>query len=215
MTSVVARLLSEYRKEWMRILNHPFLLSLYRGDLPLENFKFYLSQDYLYLLSLLRGMSSLASRIEEEDLLEFLGLFREETLAEVERELSIMRELGVEAAEIEPAPTTLAYSSFVLSRCCYDTPGRALLSVTPCFLSYLQAYERHSDLLGRNRNPLYRELLEGHGSEEYKEVVSILLGMVDDYVEDIGLMERRVFLQGIRYEYLFWEMALRGEEWPF
>ena len=215
MTSVVARLLSEFRRPWIRILDHPFLISLYRGDLPLENFKSYLGQDYLYLLSLLRGLSSLASRIEEGDLLEFLGLFREEAIVEVERELSIMKSLGVSVDDLEPYPTTLAYSSFVLSRCCYDTPGRALLSVTPCFLSYLQAFERHSHLLEHNENGLYRSLLQGHGSEEYREIVSTLLRMIDRYVAEIGMMERRVFLQGIRYEFLFWEMAYKGEEWPF
>lgn len=36
---------------WHRFINHPFVLAMGNGTLPLESFKGYLVQDYLYLVS--------------------------------------------------------------------------------------------------------------------------------------------------------------------
>ena len=36
---------------WHRFVNHPFVLAMGDGTLPLESFKGYLVQDYLYLVS--------------------------------------------------------------------------------------------------------------------------------------------------------------------
>lgn len=41
---------------WHRFVNHPFVLAMGNGTLPLESFKGYLIQDYLYLVS--RGTPS-------------------------------------------------------------------------------------------------------------------------------------------------------------
>lgn len=35
---------------WHRFINHPFVMAMGNGTLPLESFKGYLVQDYLYLV---------------------------------------------------------------------------------------------------------------------------------------------------------------------
>lgn len=45
---------------WHRFVNHPFVLALGNGKLPLESFKKYLIQDYLYLVHFARA-NALAS----------------------------------------------------------------------------------------------------------------------------------------------------------
>ena len=35
---------------WQSYETHPFLLGLFDGTLPIEKFRFYMIQDYLYLL---------------------------------------------------------------------------------------------------------------------------------------------------------------------
>jgi thiaminase len=45
---------------WHRFVNHPFVLALGNGELPLESFKKYLVQDYLYLVHFARA-NALAS----------------------------------------------------------------------------------------------------------------------------------------------------------
>lgn len=36
---------------WGRFVNHPFVMAMGNGTLPLDSFKGYLVQDYLYLVS--------------------------------------------------------------------------------------------------------------------------------------------------------------------
>ena len=36
---------------WEQIFRHPFVVEVYRGDLPLEKFRYYLLQDYNYLVN--------------------------------------------------------------------------------------------------------------------------------------------------------------------
>lgn len=45
---------------WQRYINHPFVLALGNGELPLDSFKGYLIQDYLYLVQFARA-NALAS----------------------------------------------------------------------------------------------------------------------------------------------------------
>lgn len=45
---------------WERFVNHPFVLGLGNGELPLESFKGYLIQDYLFLVHFARA-NALAS----------------------------------------------------------------------------------------------------------------------------------------------------------
>ena len=45
---------------WHRFISHPFVLGLGNGELPLESFKGYLIQDYLYLIHFARA-NALAS----------------------------------------------------------------------------------------------------------------------------------------------------------
>lgn len=45
---------------WHQFINHPFVLGLGSGELPLESFKGYLIQDYLYLVHFARA-NALAS----------------------------------------------------------------------------------------------------------------------------------------------------------
>lgn len=47
---------------WNKFVNHPFVMAMGNGTLPLESFKGYLVQDYLYLVSVFhieRGGSEL------------------------------------------------------------------------------------------------------------------------------------------------------------
>lgn len=51
---------SDVAPVWHRFVNHPFVLAMGDGTLPLESFKGYLIQDYLYLVHFARA-NALAS----------------------------------------------------------------------------------------------------------------------------------------------------------
>jgi thiaminase/transcriptional activator TenA len=47
---------------WVKDLDHPFVVELYSGTLPLEKFKYYVLQDYNYLITMVRILSLLAAK---------------------------------------------------------------------------------------------------------------------------------------------------------
>ncbi|MCH8802377.1 MAG: thiaminase II, partial [Chloroflexi bacterium] len=49
MPSFSEQLRNEAEPIWRRIFDHPFLKEIKDGTLPLDTFRYYLAQDYLYL----------------------------------------------------------------------------------------------------------------------------------------------------------------------
>ncbi|RLG84620.1 MAG: thiaminase II, partial [Thermoprotei archaeon] len=60
------RLRREADTVWKALVNHPFVVELYRGTLPREKFVFYVLQDYNYLIGMMRALSIAAARSRYE-----------------------------------------------------------------------------------------------------------------------------------------------------
>jgi thiaminase/transcriptional activator TenA len=67
-------------------------------------------------------------------------------------------------------------------------------------------------------DPLYRRWIETYGGEDFAEVVRAVLALTDRIGPELSAAERarmaRHFATTARYEWMFWDMGLRREEWP-
>ncbi len=206
---------------WDELASHPFVVSLYRGDLPLERFRYYVLQDYNYLIGMMRTFSIIASKSPPWLAAAALEIAHSDATVEMENYKRLLPRVGLTFDDVlrsEPAPTNVAYMNFLISTAALEPPLTGLVAVLPCFWSYQYIAERNRHLLEENPNPLYREWASVYLSREYGELVKRLRDAVDRlYEESCTDRERlwRVFLAGTRYEKMFWDMALHGEEWPF
>ena len=219
-STLTSRLRAEASGVWERILTHPFVVELYEGRLSLERFKFYVVQDYNFLVGMMRAFSLLASRADYETARLALEIAYADATIEMDNYVKLLGELGLSLKYVikaEPAPTNVAYTSFIVSTCATGSPLECLVSTLPCFWSYLEIAERHKDKLEANPIGLYRRWAEVYLSSEYRGLVERLRAAADklwsthggDYE---GL--RRIFLTASRYEYMFWDMAYKMEAWP-
>ena len=101
------------------ILVHPFLTGLTDGSLPHGTFAFYVIQDALYLRQYAQALAAVASRAPDAAGTEMFARHAADAVA-VERALhgSLLADLGIEPASAdvaEAAPTTLAYTSYLLA----------------------------------------------------------------------------------------------------
>lgn len=203
---------------WRRIFEHRFVLELYRGVLPLEKFKYYVIQDYSYLIGVLRAFSLVAAKADYETARFAVEIAYLDATIEMENYVKLLDKLGLrleEVVNVEPAPTTTAYVNFLISICALGTPLECLVSVLPCFWTYMEIAERHKSLLKENRNELYRSWAEVYLSDEYKSLVVKLRNAVDRLWSGAGYDKlKRLFLTGSRYEWMFWDMAYKMEKWP-
>src|SRR5262252_112237 len=99
---------------WQETLTHPFVTRLGDGTLALENFQFYMCQDYIFLIEYSRLLALATAKALD---LETMGRFANLLDATLNREMSLHREFAsrcgisaVELAKTQAAPTTYAYT---------------------------------------------------------------------------------------------------------
>ncbi len=202
------------------ILNHPFVTGMLDGGLPEDRFRFYVIQDALYLRDFARALDLVAAKSPKDKWTEFLSEHARETLA-VERALhdSFFKDWGLGAEAVyttPPAPTNLAYTSYLLRVAALGSFEEGVAALLPCDWIYVRvgkALEQKG-----SPHPLYQRWIDTYASEAFWEVVNRLIDLVEEAAQ--GLDDRRLaalqrhFAITSRYEWMFWDMAWRLEGWP-
>jgi thiaminase/transcriptional activator TenA len=206
---------------YAQILRHPFIAGLTDGSLPRSRFEFYAVQDALYLREFARALAIAGARAPKDDWIVMLADHAAGALR-VERSLheGFFREFGLtpEAVAATPlAPTTLAYTHYLLA-VAYGAPvHEALAALLPCYWIYWEVGKRLSQ--AGSPNPLYARWIGTYGSEEFGAIVEAVLAATNEVAAPLRQTERdamrRHFRTTSRYEWMFWDMGYRTERWPF
>ena len=218
----MARLSEELRREaegvWRRIINHPFVVELYEGRLPLEKFKYYVVQDYNYLVTMMRVFSIIASKADPDVAARALEIAWADATVEMENYKQLLARLGLRLEDVlraEPAPTNVGYMSYMVATASLGAPLEGLVVTLPCFWTYQVIAEAHAGKLEGNPVDLYVDWARVYLSDEYAKVVETLRETVDSLYDGRGYEAlKRIFLTASRYEWMFWDMAYRMEGWP-
>jgi thiaminase/transcriptional activator TenA len=210
---------------WIRpiyeaILAHPFLTGLAEGTLPEPCFRFYVVQDALYLRDFARALAVAAAKAPQDPWCELFAEHAKTALV-VERALheSFFQTWGLSPEQVEatpPAPTTLAYTSYLL-RVAYAAPFEELVgALLPCYWIYWEV-GKALEVRG-SPHPLYQRWIETYASAEFATVVQQVLDVIEQAVAGLPESRRQPIRQHVlttsRYEWLFWDAAYRQEQWP-
>jgi thiaminase (transcriptional activator TenA) len=202
------------------ILAHPFLAGLTDGSLPADAFAYFVVQDALYLQRYAQALAVVASRAPTSTGTEMFARHAA-GIVTVERELhdSLLADLGLDPASIdqaEPAPTTLAYTSYLMAASRGGSYAEGVGTVLPCYWIY---WEVGKELLRRGSpDPRYQKWIDTYSGDEYGDEVREVLAVTEALGRDLAPAERdRVrehFRATSRYEWMFWDMGYRQETWP-
>jgi thiaminase/transcriptional activator TenA len=204
---------------YAKTLEHPFLTGLQDGTLPKDRFRFYLVQDAQYLRVFGQALSLLAAKAPQEEWAVTLNQHATDTL-KAERALheSILKSYGVdsrEAARVGMAPTNVAYSNHLLAVVSQRPFIEGLAAMLPCYW----IYERVGKHLAAKGSPEkeYQQWIDMYAGAGYEESVNAVLTMMNTTAAqesaDARLRAEQQFVRSARYEYLFWDMAWRLEQW--
>lgn len=200
---------------WQGIFKHPFLQELREGTLPKSTFKFFISQDYLFLKDMITCLGIMVDKAVDgaaKDLL--LYMKRASETIEINALIRLGDELGgINFMEVEYTPSCYAYTRHLLFIALSGSFLEAISSITPCYWSYMEI----GDYLGYSKDRFYNDWIKTYRSEEYRSLVSKILGVVDRTAERAQreVIERamKAFIISSKYEYMFWDMAYKKESW--
>lgn len=203
-------------------LAHPFVRSLGSGTLPRENFEFYIRQDARYLDEFAKTFAYAATRTNDHAEMERFG---ELLINTVRVERSLHAQYGehfgltpIEMAATPMAPTNYAYTRHLLTIAATGSLAELLAAILPCAWIYAEV-GRHFVRMG----PLplthpYRDWIATYAAPEFEEVGAWLRERLNARAPMLPTSERTrcydAFVTSARYEYLFWDMAYRLEQWP-
>ena len=207
---------------WDRIFSHPFVAGLGDGTLPLESFKFYLVQDYRFLIDYARVLAVASAKAPDlEGMTRFAGLLHATLAEEMDLHRRYCAGFGIAAAELERAeiaPGTAGYTNYLLSVAYQGTAMEIAAALLPCQWGYYEIGRKLADEGDTSESNPYAEWIRTYASDEFKALSDWLRGYLDELGQETSAAERarldEVFLMSSRYEYRFWEMGLSRERWP-
>ncbi len=205
---------------WEAQQQHPFVRGIGDGRLNLEKFKFWLRQDYVFLIEYARLLGLAAARSPDlATMTRFAGLLKETLETEMSLHRAYAREFAISREELEreqPAPATRAYTDFLLRVAATGDFAELAAALLPCMWAFSEIGQRlaKQPAPGDNR---YAKWIEMYSSTEFAELADWCRELLDRLAA--GLPERELdkledaFLTSSRYEWRFWEMAWTLERW--
>jgi thiaminase (transcriptional activator TenA) len=202
------------------ILAHPFVTGLTDGSLSPEVFAHYVAQDAHYLRDYARALSIASAKAPT---LADTAMFARHAAEVFDVELALHNELlpqlGLRAEELDAvpvAPTTRAYTSYLLATAYGGSFADGLAAVLPCYWIYarvgLQLAQQGSP------DPRYQLWIDSYGGEEFAATVAEVLDLTDrtgiELSPSAEAAARDHFVTTARYEWMFFDAAYRRECWP-
>jgi Putative transcription activator len=213
----IAEILKEASKgAWEDCYRHPFVQELGAGTLDREAFRFYLVQDYVYLIEYARVFAAGALKASGERLMTHFAAMQHAILhMEMDLHRAYMASYGIspeEAGNAAPSLFNKAYTSNMLAVAQTGGAAEILAVVLPCAWSYYDYGTRlRADYADRLEGNPYRSWIEMYAGDEYRESIQWLFDALEDACEGASESGRNslseIFETSVRFEYLFWDMA--------
>lgn len=206
---------------WEQQHAHPFVTGIADGTLPEEAFRFYVRQDYLFLIDYGRLLALGAVRAPR---LEWMRRFAGLSEAILETEMDLHRAYaaawGVGPDELEAeqaAPATSGYADFLLRTAALGDFAELAAALLPCMWGYAEIGERLARS-PRPDHPLYAEWIDTYAGEDFQQLATWSRELVDAAAVELERpghdRMRRAFLASSRHELAFWESAWRERRPP-
>ena len=206
---------------WNAQFEQPFVRAIGEGTLDVERFKFWVRQDYLFLIEYARLLALATARSPELGTMSrFAHLLNETLSTEMGLHRAYAAEFGISEAELEEetaAPTTRAYTDFLVRVAATGDYAELLAALLPCMWAFSDIGQRLAELKPP-ADERYQKWVAMYSSAEFAGLAQWCREVLDEAAA--GLPERvlqkleGIFLTSSRYEYQFWEMAWKLERWP-
>ena len=212
------RLKSACQSDWEAYTRHRFVLELGAGTLPETSFRYYLQQDYLFLMHFARAYALSAFKAED---LEELRLAASAVSAILDTEMGLhvafCERWGIsepEMAALPEDPANMAYTRYVLECGLSGDSLDLATALAPCVIGYAEiGVWLVENAAARDKDNPYQEWIDSYAADDYQEVAHAHAAQLDRLLQRRGGAGRtesltRIFSEATRLEAGFWQMGI-------
>ena len=171
--------------EWNAYCHHDFVNEIGEGTLPIESFRYYLEQDYIFLIHFSRAWALAVYKSSSVAEMQWATEILHSTInTEMSLHVGFSERFGVSQEQLEntkEAQANLAYTRFVLDKGLAGDLLDLYVALMPCVVGYAEIGNRlsleYDSVLADNP---YREWIEMYSSEEYQTLA----------IKSISVLER-------------------------
>ncbi|HUI82862.1 MAG TPA: thiaminase II [Candidatus Binatia bacterium] len=216
-----ARLRQKAAAIWEAQHQHPFVRGIGDGSLNTDRFRFWLRQDYVFLIEYARLLAMAAARSPDlQTMSRFATLLKETLETEMDLHRGYAAEFGISREELaaEPAaPTTRGYADFLLRVAATGDFAELAAALLPCMWAFSELGQRLAAHAGPE-NLRYARWIAVYSSAEFAQLADWCRDLLDRLAAGLPECELQklesAFLTSSRYEWQFWEMAWQMQSWP-
>jgi len=203
---------------WRAYVEHPFVARLADGTLPEACFRYYLGQDYLFLIHFARAYALAAYKADSlADIRTAAAGMAAILDTEIELHVNYSAVWGLDEDEMEALPeatATMAYTRYVLEKGLQGDLLDLYVALAPCVIGYGEIGARlAADADTKMEGNPYASWIAMYAGDEYQEVARAHAEALDRLWQDRAGGTRlhsltATFEQATRLEADFWQMGL-------
>lgn len=217
--SFCGRLIESCPGSWDAYTRHPFVAGMADGSLPQKAFRYYLEQDYLFLIHFARAYALAVYKADTLDDMRSAAA-TVSALLDTEMKLHVQYCAGLGMTEAAMAgvpedPACVAYTRYVLDRGHAGDLLDLYAALAPCVIGYGVIGERLAADPATRRGPAnpYEAWIAMYSGPDYRDVVTASIAQIDRLAARRGGDARfdslaSTFRLATDLEVGFWQMGL-------
>lgn len=203
--------------DWQAYTWHPFCQALSDGTLPLQAFRTYLIQDYLFLIHFARAKALAVFKAESIEAMRDKTESIRAILAETTMHLKYCAEWGIPEAEVRATPEsaeTVSYTRYVIDRGLAGDILDLEVALVPCTVGYGEvALRMLADPRRRVEGNAYQSWIGTYADPGYQALARAAAARIDALGVSHGGEARfatlsATFSEAARLEQRFWQQGL-------
>lgn len=213
--NVMKRLLEAVQDIWEQYYEHPFVLGIQNGTLEKKKFRYYMIQDYLYLIDYTKVFGIGLAKATSQKSRNIFTKYIQSLNKELDIHHGYMKSLQITQEEIAYTRSSLdnlSYTSYMLRVAYEGSEAETLAAVLSCAVSY-EYIANHMKKMNPycEKDDFYGDWISGYGSKSYhlenEELINMLEEMTEEYSQKQIQNLIEIFVNCSRYELEFWNMA--------
>ena len=207
-------LFSEVNKLWDKSTEKEFLIKMAKGTLAKESYRYYMLQDYFYLLDYKRIMEKLLGLAEDSEVTGFIKAVIDVVVEETEQvHLPAIKKLGLSEEDIKKekiSPVIAEYIKFYFDEIDKYGLEAGMIALLQCSWNYAYIARKLCDRYGEDiEKSYYKFWFDAYVSEDYVNNNQMWIDIVDKKIDCTSAEKtdnlRRIFKTCAEFENKFWD----------